>query len=80
MSEHNLPNLVAMHYEGGEFGYLIPDSVVDNCEKVGDGLFRFLVHEALDAEDLVDLIRMVDRAERQLRNLKSDLEAVLYAD
>lgn len=80
MSEQHLPNLVAKHYEAGEFSHLIPDSVVDNCEKVGDGLFRFLVHEALDAGDLVELIRMVDRAERQLRNLKSDLEATLYAD
>lgn len=80
MSEHNLPNLVAMHYEGGEFGYLIPDNVISKCDRVGDGLFRFLVDEAQDAQDLPELITMLDRAERQLRSLKSDLEEVLDAD
>ena len=66
-----LQKLVANHYQGGEFGHIETQDVAQN---VGDGLFTFCINEAGDASDMGELIRMLNKAIKQLRSLVGELE------
>lgn len=61
---------VAKSYEGGEFAGLTHVSEVLRC---GDGLFRFCIIEAGDADDAAEFGVMLERAIKQLESLKADI-------
>ena len=66
-----LQQQVIQHYEGGNFAYI--KSVAD-AEKVGDGLFVFLLNEAGDASDKDEYIAMLITAARQIRTCQNEIE------
>lgn len=63
---------VFLHYEGGEFAYLLEEP--DALDRAGDGLFRFAVMEAGDAETVEELRSMLHRAAAQLFDLAGEIE------
>lgn len=67
-----LQELVAKHYEGGEFSHITNTAQLDGC---GDTLFKFCILEAGDAQLPGDLWGMLDKAVRQLRSLQGELES-----
>lgn len=62
--------LVRDRYQGGEFAHI--ESFQQICE-AGDGLFMFLMNEAWDAEDMLELASMLDTAIRQIQELKQEI-------
>jgi len=66
-----LQQQVVQHYEGGNYAYI--KSVAD-AEKVGDGLFVFLLNEAGDASDKDEYIAMLITAARQIRTCQKEIE------
>jgi hypothetical protein len=66
-----LQQQVIQHYEGGNYVYI--KSVAD-AEKVGDGLFVFLLNEAGDASDKDEYIAMLITAARQIRTCQNEIE------
>ena len=66
-----LQELVANHYQGGEFGHIETQA---DAQDVGDGLFTFCINEAGDAIDKGELIAMLSRAIDQMRSLVGELE------
>ncbi len=62
--------LVRAHYCGGELLYVNTKAELKTC---GDGLFRFLMDEAHDAESAGEFKEMLERAILQLRCLETDL-------
>ena len=66
-----LQQQVVQHYEGGNFAYI--KSLAD-AEKVGDGLFVFLLNEAGDASDKDEYIAMLITAARQIRTCQNEIE------
>lgn len=56
-------------YAGGEFAH-----VTDPEERVGDTLFTFVMRELADATTLAEAIRMLETAERDIREVREALE------
>ena len=65
-----LQALVAKHYEGGEFDYLVEVDEAENCD---DTLFEFVIREAGDARSVPMFCAMLETAISQLRRLQGEL-------
>ena len=66
---------VADLYCGGEYNYV---TTVEDVDKVGDGLFAFMIHEAHDVPDLKEFVESLDAALDQVdevrRAMQEDIE------
>jgi len=69
---NDMQEVVRNHYAGGEFAHLRSHQELSDC---GDGLYKFLILEAGDAETSGDFWRMLKTAIEQLRSLQGELDA-----